>query len=65
MSEETESIRKDLHIVELKIRLTERQAMLLEALSQYHDTPRAVIARDFVQQGLETVSRLNNESVAA
>lgn len=49
-------MKNDLHIVEVKVRLTERQAFLLEALSRYHDTPRAVIARDFIQQALETVT---------
>lgn len=47
---------KDLHVVEVKVRLTEKQAALLEALSRYHDTPRAVIARDFIQQALEAVT---------
>lgn len=56
-------MKNDLHIVEVKVRLTERQAELLEALSRYHDTPRAVIARDFIQQALETVTPRSSQEI--
>lgn len=56
---------KDLHVVEVKVRLTEKQAALLEALSRYHDTPKAVIARDFIQQALETVTKPSSQEITA
>lgn len=43
---------KDLHEVEVKVRLTEKQARLLEALADYHDIPRAVIARKLIHEGI-------------
>lgn len=43
---------KDLHEIEVKVRLTEKQARLLEALADYHDIPRAVIARKLIHEGI-------------
>lgn len=43
---------KDLHDVEIKIRLTERQAKMLEAISEFYDIPKAVVARKIIHQGM-------------
>lgn len=52
---------KDLHEIEVKVRLTEKQARLLEALSDYHDIPRAVIARKFINDGISRTNFGSND----
>jgi len=43
---------KDRHEIEVKVRLTEKQAKILEALADFYDVPRAVIARKLIHQGM-------------
>lgn len=43
---------KDLHEIEVKVRLTEKQAKILEALADFYDVPKAVIARKLIHQGM-------------
>jgi len=43
---------EDLHEVEVKVRLTEKQAKVLEALADFYDVPKAVIARKLIHRGL-------------
>lgn len=43
---------KDLHDIEIKVRLTEQQAKKLYALAQFLDVPPAVVARHLIKQGI-------------
>lgn len=44
---------KDLHDVEVKVRLTEGQAQTLRQLAAAFDIPPAVIARSLIDKGME------------
>ena len=47
---------KDLHIVEVKVRLTERFAEAVEAYAKFNDLPLATAARLLMQKGATSVT---------
>lgn len=47
---------KGLHVAEVKVRLTERDASLLKGLAQHRDVPFSVLARMLLVRGLDDFS---------
>ena len=43
---------KDLHDNELTVRLTDKQLKMIEAMADFYDAPKAVVARKLIHQGL-------------